>query len=368
MYTTLNEMKNSRRYKDMKIVVDPEFEALIPPLSDDEFNRLEANIIDDGEVLDAIKTWQGVIVDGHNRWRIIQKHPEISFKTYEMIFFTRDDAKKWIIDNQLGRRNLSTADRIMLAQMSTEITAKKAKENQRLATGGDRKSEEAKNHGLSKMTDLDSGEETKRVVPISTRKEIAKLAEVSEGTVAQFEQVQKKAPELIEPIRKGEMTIGGAYRAVKESGMQSKKKTESKYDVTVRLSKKQHEVLNFFAKEMHFQSEEEAVQFMVDYFRRIVDSSELRKYGFDEGETLQDFIPEASTEAVLSNFGYCEKTDELIEKIYWKNYDFTDWFWGHVVYSPQLRSNEKQKVKIAKALKESIDTVEDRLNNIISLL
>ena len=60
-------------YTVMKININPEFKALIPPLSSEEFAQLEANILEEG-IRDDIVTWQGVIVDGHNRYAIATKH------------------------------------------------------------------------------------------------------------------------------------------------------------------------------------------------------------------------------------------------------------------------------------------------------
>lgn len=177
-------------------------------MTQDEFNQLRENILEVNEVYDPLITWQGILIDGHNRWRIIQEHPEVIYKTIEVIFYDRNEAKLWIINNQLGRRNLNKADAIILAQKKSEVTAQAAKEKQKQA-GGDKRSEEYKENASVK------NDKTEKE-PISTRKETAKLAGVSEGTVAQFEQVQKKAPELIPKIRSGEMTIGGAYKAVKE--------------------------------------------------------------------------------------------------------------------------------------------------------
>lgn len=65
------------------------------------------NILDDGEVIEPICTWRGIIVDGHNRWRIIQENPDIPYKTREMIFLDKWEAFDWMFRKQLGRRNLS---------------------------------------------------------------------------------------------------------------------------------------------------------------------------------------------------------------------------------------------------------------------
>lgn len=87
--------------------IDHEFADQIPPLTDEEFEQLEANILDDGEVINPIIIWNGVIVDGHNRYRIIEEHPEIPYKTFEKKFSDRNEVMAWICRNQLGRRNLT---------------------------------------------------------------------------------------------------------------------------------------------------------------------------------------------------------------------------------------------------------------------
>jgi len=91
----------------MQLRIDPEFESQIPPLDDDELKKLEANILADGVVFNPIIVWDGVIVDGHNRFHIIEKHPHIKFTTHERNFNNRHEALAWICQNQLGRRNLT---------------------------------------------------------------------------------------------------------------------------------------------------------------------------------------------------------------------------------------------------------------------
>lgn len=91
----------------MELRTDPEFESRIPPLTQDEFQQLEANILADGLVINPIIVWDGIIVDGHNRYHIIEKHPEIQYTTYEKHFDDRFAVIAWICKNQLGRRNLT---------------------------------------------------------------------------------------------------------------------------------------------------------------------------------------------------------------------------------------------------------------------
>lgn len=88
----------------MSVSIDPEFAALIHAPSADELRGLEADIVARG-CLDAIKTWNGLIVDGHNRFEICERLGK-PYRVEALSFGTRDEAKAWMIAHQLGRRNL----------------------------------------------------------------------------------------------------------------------------------------------------------------------------------------------------------------------------------------------------------------------
>jgi len=96
------------------LIVDAEFQNKIPPLTEDEYKQLEQNIIDAGEVYEPIITWNGTIVDGHNRYKIIQTHPGLIWKTKEINFPDKWAAFDWMYKNQLGRRNLTEEQRTYL--------------------------------------------------------------------------------------------------------------------------------------------------------------------------------------------------------------------------------------------------------------
>ena len=89
--------------------VDPQFYRLIPPLTKDEFEQLEKNILSEG-CLDPICVWKGLILDGHNRFTICMKY-SISYQTREIHLGSRQEAIAWICANQLGRRNISAETR-----------------------------------------------------------------------------------------------------------------------------------------------------------------------------------------------------------------------------------------------------------------
>ena len=94
---------------DLKI--DPEFESKIPQLTKEEFELLEKNIVEDGRVTDRLVVWNNTILDGHNRYRILKKHPEIPFEVVNMTFPDKYTAIAWICRKQLGRRNLTPEQR-----------------------------------------------------------------------------------------------------------------------------------------------------------------------------------------------------------------------------------------------------------------
>lgn len=94
--------------------IDPEFRDKIPPLSADEFSKLEENILADGEVREPLVLWHNTIIDGHHRWAIIQKHPEIPYKIKQMDFPDKWAAIVWMCRNQLGRRNITNEVRTVL--------------------------------------------------------------------------------------------------------------------------------------------------------------------------------------------------------------------------------------------------------------
>ena len=90
-----------------RLIIDPEFRDKIPPLTEDEFTLLEENILSDGAVFSPLIVWDGTILDGHNRYEIIQRHPELTYAVHKLSFANRYEALSWICKNQLGRRNLT---------------------------------------------------------------------------------------------------------------------------------------------------------------------------------------------------------------------------------------------------------------------
>ena len=111
----------------INLKIDPEFQSQIPPLTDDEFKQLEESILKEGKLISPLIVWGNTLVDGHNRYAILQKHPEIYFSTMPLRFENREEAVAWICRNQLGRRNLSPEQKRYLLGKQYEAEKKAAK-------------------------------------------------------------------------------------------------------------------------------------------------------------------------------------------------------------------------------------------------
>ena len=108
--------------------IDPEFQGKIPPLNAEEEHILEQNMIQERRLLNPLIIWNGYILDGHSRYRILKNHPEIAFEVKEIQLPDRYAALAWICQNQLGRRNLDPERRKFLMG--------KTYENEKLSVGG----------------------------------------------------------------------------------------------------------------------------------------------------------------------------------------------------------------------------------------
>ncbi len=178
--------------------IDPEFQALIPPLSADERMQLEANIHAEG-CRDPLVVWNGTIIDGHNRYSICTQHG-IAFDTVEREFASHDEAKQWIIRNQFGRRNLSAYTRGELALQLEELLAAAAKERQ-----GSRTDLLPSNL----VPTLAQGQTSSNG---RTRGQLAQVAGVSHGTIDKIKLIQAKADDTTkQQLREGEISINAAY-------------------------------------------------------------------------------------------------------------------------------------------------------------
>lgn len=183
--------------------IDAEFKALIPPLSAEEHAALEESLIAEG-VRDALVVWdQGdrcILVEGHNRLEIcLRLH--LPFPLLKKSFADREAVTIWMIQNQLGRRNMNAMVRGELVLHMKAIIAAQAKARHVTSTGG------------SSPQPLPISE---KPAPIHTDKELGKLANVSADTIHKIESISQSAPAPIKAAaRSGEISVNRAFELTK---------------------------------------------------------------------------------------------------------------------------------------------------------
>jgi DNA modification methylase len=181
-----------------------ELESLIPPLSNEEFKQLERNILEEG-IREPLITWNGILIDGHNRYKIAQEH-DMNYETLEKEFDNIFLVKVWMIYNQFGRRNLSNYWRSVLVLELEDVFKEKAKESKSEKVSYFRQTGE-----VSQISDKPD-----------TKKELAKIANVSHDTIAKVKKIQSNAtPEVKEKLNTGTMSINEAYKEIKKEEKQN---------------------------------------------------------------------------------------------------------------------------------------------------
>ena len=177
-------------------VVLPEMEQLLPPLSVEQFTALESDILENGCYTPIIVNEDMVIVDGHNRFRICEKH---SLPYRMLVFSFRDllEAKQWALDTQKGRRNLDKWELGKIAlKLKPEIEAR-ARANQ------------------GTRIDL-SVNSPKSYTPTDTRKEMAQAVGIGEQAMGRIAQLAESAPtSLKDALESKKVSVNRGWKILK---------------------------------------------------------------------------------------------------------------------------------------------------------
>ena len=191
-------MQKQRKVKTVeeKIKIEDEFKDLLSPLTEDEYNQLEQEIMNKGCIYPLV-LWNGILVDGHHRYKICKEH-NIQFETRQLDVDSREDVICWIINNQFGRRNLNVFQRVEIVHKHEKTVKAQAKARQ------------------GTRTDL-HGNIPPKSAGSDSRDELAKMAGVGHSTYENAVKVLESGfKEIIEAARKGEKSINQAYEAVKK--------------------------------------------------------------------------------------------------------------------------------------------------------
>lgn len=173
----------------MNITVNEELRRYIDPLTPEEHDSLERSIQAEG-CRDALVLWGDILVDGHNRYGICQKHG-LPFQTVQNTRFQSiEDVHLWMIDQHLGRRSVSDFQRGVLALRKREIVAERR---------------------VRALTPSAQQATLPEPEPLISREATAKAARLSSGQVVMIEKIQKQAaPELVAALKSGTISLNAA--------------------------------------------------------------------------------------------------------------------------------------------------------------
>ena len=209
-----------------------ELAGLLPPLSGEQLAALEADLLQNGCYSPVIVNEELVIVDGHNRQSLCEKHGI----PYNMAVFAFDDlleAKQWALDTQKGRRNLDKWELGKIAlKLKPDIEAR-AKANMS-GGGGDQKSQPARAGSATLPNPIST---------VDTRKELADTVGLGERTMGKVMQIDEHAPAAVkEALDKKELSIHQGYQITKQVENLPEEQREQAALEAVELAKAKKEI------------------------------------------------------------------------------------------------------------------------------
>jgi N6-adenosine-specific RNA methylase IME4/ParB-like chromosome segregation protein Spo0J len=212
---------------DIELKINPEYESLVPPLTDDEYNELKASIVKHGKVyVPIVISKDNYILDGHNRYKIA-KECGAYFDVSVMDFKDELDEKEFVIKINLERRHLNNFQKVELCEKLIEIEGLRAK---------NRQSEAGRIYGRGKENSSSSNDEKLLQDVGETRVKIAKAAGVSVPTAERAMKILKKGTqELKDKVRSGKTSISYAAKTLtrSEDHKQPPKLPQGSFDVIV---------------------------------------------------------------------------------------------------------------------------------------
>jgi len=192
-----------------------ELRDLLPPLESEELEGLEESISKQGQLApiqlgmfrgkkgEEVCESEPFIIDGHNRYNICRKlglDPTYSENVLDFVHIL--EAKIWVAENQLGKRNLTPFKACMVAR--TKEGAVKELNLKRKSEGGKVTKEDAQ---------ISAHLDDQRDYGKNTRNVIANEAGVSHDTYHKACVVMDRAkPDIIAACRRGEISINAAYK------------------------------------------------------------------------------------------------------------------------------------------------------------
>ena len=206
---TVKEMTASVDHSSMtppELTIDPELKSLLPELTKEERWQLELSLIDNG-CLSPLTAWNKIILDGHNRFELCQKH-NLPFEVKELTFPSKAEAQTWMLKNQLARRNLTPFQRASIVLQLKPLIAGQAKQNQ------------------GHRTDLsqERGKSCNEADSVDTMKVLGAMAGISHESLRKAERIIQQGDEAtIKKLQTGASSINKEYANLRKQDVQEEK-------------------------------------------------------------------------------------------------------------------------------------------------
>jgi ParB-like chromosome segregation protein Spo0J len=204
----------------MSLRFNPEYEKLLPKMSDEEFVELKASIQSEGQHYPITVNEDLEVLDGHHRFRACTElgiEPDFEVRKFEDKLLE----KKFVIETNLRRRHLNNFQLVELAAPLLEIEKALAKKRQ--AKGG--------KNGRNLQLGLAPDDATPEFKAKATEA-IAKKAGVSTRTFERGKKILEKASEDDKQrLREGKASIAKVYSEIISSGSMQVKKEVAEPDL-----------------------------------------------------------------------------------------------------------------------------------------
>jgi ParB-like chromosome segregation protein Spo0J len=196
--------------KISELQVNPEYEHLLPPLLDEDLKNLEKSILEDGVLHPFLINPDKVVLDGHNRLTICQRHSINEVPFVERSFNTDLEEMEFVISFNLNRRHLTMIQKVELGLTILKKEMEKARRRQGTRTDLITNKEEDNNiPSKLKESDEEQGEATE----IAAKKVgLGKITFWKAKRIAEFAQTDQHVYRLWRAIADGNRSINSVYQ------------------------------------------------------------------------------------------------------------------------------------------------------------
>ena len=194
------------------ILIDPELQTLIRFHTEEEFTQFKENLVGDGKVREPIIVTNSLtetgytLVDGHHRLKaseeLVGEYPNFAkIPAIVLSFESKEAVLIWMLTNQLGRRNITRAERFDITMKLNKLGYFKEKAKKSQGERTDLKT--------SFSPENEEEKKSNRIV-----NQIADVANISVMDASRLKKVYTAAPDVYQDVLRGNKTVNSAYNEI----------------------------------------------------------------------------------------------------------------------------------------------------------